>query len=815
MKSFFLFIALAALAYPCFSQGQKAPAYPLITHDPYFSIWSTTDQLNASPTKHWTGTDHSLTGFLKVDGEIFQFMGADAPRYDQILPAGDEEHYQAKYTEEQPSAEWMTEGFDDRSWQSGAAPFGNIDGISKTLWRSRNIWMRRTFDLKSTELSNPLLKLQYDDDVNVYLNGELIYTAGCCAGKYLLLPMTDKMKSLLKKGRNVFAIHVVNTGGGALLDVGIVKKAAPSKEQQSIKLAQQKGVKVNATQTIYDFTCGKVELKLTFTSPLLIEDLDLVSRPISYIGAEVRANDGKSHQVLLSLGVSTDLATNTNAQEVSASAYASNGLTLLKAGTTEQAVLKKKGDDLRIDWGYLYVAAPAGKQVHQYISEQSKPFQVNATTQKTGKKLTLHTLVNLGAVSSQTKTQVLMLGYDDLFSVQYFGQNLRPWWNPNGTEKIENLLGKAWKEYPSILQKCLTTNQTIRQEAQKVGGEAYATLCELAYRQSISGHKLLKSPSGEILFLSKENFSNGSINTVDVTYPSAPLFLAYNPELLKGMLNGIFYYSESGKWAKPFAAHDLGTYPLANGQTYGEDMPVEECGNMIILTAAICMAEGKVDYAKKHWATLSTWADYLSKEGFDPAEQLCTDDFAGHLARNVNLSAKAIVAMEAYAMLAKKIGDQKQYEKFDELCKGYVTKWQAMAEDGDHYALTFDKKGTWSQKYNLVWDKVLKLNYFPTAVFEKELKYYLGKQNEFGLPLDSRANYTKSDWIMWTAVLANKPQDFQALIRPISHFATHTSSRVPLSDWHDTKTGKQIGFQARSVVAGYFMKVLEEKFKGK
>lgn len=814
MKAFFLFLAVASLAFPCFSQNQKAPAYPLITHDPYFSIWSMTDQLNASPTKHWTGTDHSLTGFLKVDGEIFQFMGADAPTYDQILPAGDEEYYPAKYTEEQPAADWMAEGFDDSTWKSGAAPFGNIDGVSKTRWLSRNIWMRRTFDLKNTELSAPLLKLQYDDDVNVYLNGELIYTAGCCAGKYLLLPMTDKMKSLLKKGRNVFAIHVVNTGGGALLDVGIVKKAAPS-TAQAIKLAQQKQVQLNATQTIYDFTCGKVDLKLTFTSPLIIEDLDLLSRPISYITAEVRANDGKLHQVFLSLGISTDLATNVNSQEVSAKAYAVNGLAMLKAGTTEQAVLKKKGDDLRIDWGYLYVATQAGKQVHQYISEQSKPFQVNAITQKTGKKLSLHTLVNLGSVSTSPKNKVLMLGYDDLYSVQYFGQNLRPWWNNSGKENIEQLFGKAWKEYPTILAKCLQTNQTIRQDAQKAGGEEYATLCELAYRQSISAHKLVKSPSGETLFLSKENFSNGSINTVDVTYPSAPLFSAYNPELLKGMLNGIFYYSESGKWAKPFAAHDLGTYPLANGQTYGEDMPVEESGNMIILTAAICKAEGNVEYAKKHWATLSIWADYLSKEGFDPATQLCTDDFAGHLARNVNLSAKAIVAMEAYADLAKKMGDLKRYTQFDELCKGYVKQWQSMAEDGDHFALTFDKKGTWSQKYNLVWDKVLNLNYFPSAVFEKEIKYYLNKQNEYGLPLDSRANYTKSDWIVWTAVLTNNQQDFAALIRPIVHFANYSPSRVPLSDWHDTKTGKQIGFQARSVVGGYYMKVLEGKFKGR
>ncbi len=801
------------------AQTRKAPAYPLITHDPYFSIWSATDELTASATRHWTGADQSLTGFIKVDDKVYRFLGKESKAYNVLLPAAEDKAYTVKYTEKAPASGWQQVSFRENGWKSGQAPFGDEDKTVKTQWRSNDLWVRREFTLLNNNEDDLYLKLSHDDNIEVYLNGTEIYTTTGWVHKYIYIPVKNA-SSILQKGKNVLAVHIKNTAGGRHLDFGLVKEAKTS-TSAAIVDAVQKNVEVKATQTIYDFTCGAVDLKVSFASPLILNDLDLMARPVSYITFTATSKDRRHRNVEVLFSASSNLAVNTPAQEVVAKKYKVNGLSGLKAGTISQEVLAKKGDDLRIDWGYMHIAVPDNNGAQQFIASSdaaainvlNKLTKLPATSEQKGKQLQLSTIlpININSASGAK----LLLGYDDIWSIQYFGKNLRPWWNRNNNTTIEKQLQAANADYTATIAKCNAVDKTIYNDALNAGGESYAKLCEISYRQAIAAHKLVQSPQGDLLWLSKENFSNGCINTVDLTYPSAPLFLVYNPDLEKGMMNGIFYYSESGKWKKPFAAHDIGTYPIASGQVYGEDMPVEESGNMVILAAAIAKAEGNANYAKQHWETLSIWADYLAKEGFDPANQLCTDDFAGHLARNANLSLKAIMGIESYAMLAKMLGKQDVYEKYHNIAKGMVPRWMELAADGDHYTLAFEKKGTWSQKYNLVWDKVLKFNIFPNEVFEKEMKSYLPRQEKYGLPLDSRKTYTKSDWIVWTACLTGRESDFKALVEPVYKYALETPTRVPLGDWYETTDGKQVGFQARSVIGGHWMKVLDVKLNKK
>lgn len=680
----FIVLVVCALAVAAAAEGSdsvvekafRPPAVPLVTHDPYFSTWSTTDRLTESWSKHWTGANHALCGMIRVDGKPYRFMGV----------------------------------------------------------RPEN-----TPAMKQTRLQ--------------------------------VLP----------------------------------------------------------TRTIYTFEAEGVELQLTFLTPALPYDMEVLSRPVTYILWQARSTDGKTHDVSLYLDASGEWAVNTTDQQVVWSRYKLGEMDVLRVGTAQQPILEKSGDNLRIDWGYLYLAVPRQASDQTVMAAEHVTRNTFAQSGKLPDAddlrmpravhddwIVLACALHLGKVGEQPVSRHIMIAYDDLYSIEYFHRKLRPYWRRAGME-VDELLRLAERDLPTLQEECARFDAELIDDLRRAGGERYADLCVMAYRQCLAAHKLVADFDGTPLFFSKENFSNGCIATVDVTYPSAPFFLLFNPELLKGMLTPVLDYARSPRWKFPFAPHDLGTYPKANGQVYGggerseeNQMPVEECGNMLLMVAALAQAEGNADYAKKYWNLLTQWAEYLREKGLDPENQLCTDDFAGHLAHNTNLSLKAILALGGYSMLCRMMGDTARAERYHRLAKEMAQQWVRMADDGDHYRLAFDKPGTWSQKYNLVWDELLALHLFPKEVARKEIAYYKTKMNAYGLPLDNRRQYTKLDWTVWTATLAESREDFDLFIDATWRWMNETPSRVPLTDWYWTHDGKQAGFQARSVVGGVFIKMLTD-----
>ena len=198
----------------------------------------------------------------------------------------------------------------------------------------------------------------------------------------------------------------------------------------------------------------------------------------------------------------------------------------------------------------------------------------------------------------------------------------------------------------------------------------------------------------------------------------------------------------------------------------------------------------------------------MLEKGLDPENQLCTDDFAGHLAHNVNLSIKALIGIASFAWLCERRGKLVHACQLRARVEAMAQDWLRMADDGDHYRLTFDRPGSWSQKYNLVWDELLELELFPDDVRRKEIAFYKRKQGRYGLPLDIRSSYTKLDWIVWSASLADSQADFELFIAPLWDWLNESASRVPLTDWFYTDSGHQVNMQARSVVGGVFIKMM-------
>lgn len=598
--------------------------------------------------------------------------------------------------------------------------------------------------------------------------------------------------------------------------------------RRTVPALTQRSVTVTPTRTVYTFADAGVQMEFTFFTPAFPEDFDLLSRPVTYLKWDVSSTDGKQHDVSIYLDADPVLAVNTPDQHVVWSRARAGSLTVLSAGSRDQRVLDRSGDNLRIDWGYLHLAIPerehatvanSSEAAADFMQRGSLPSSDDLEMPKQPARnaaahLAIAFPVQVGA--SNAVSRHALLAYTEQFSIEFLNRKLRPYWQRNG-QTPQEMLQKAEQEFTALDERGKRFDAELSADLKRAGGSGYEQLATLAYRQTLAAHGFAAGFDGTPLLFPKENFSNGCISTVDVLYPSAPFFLFFNPALLEAQLRPVLEYASLPRWKWPFAPHDLGTYPLANGQVYGggerteeNQMPVEESGNMLILMAALGKRQGNWDLSREYWPQLSKWADYLRAKGLDPENQLSTDDFAGHLAHNANLSIKAIEGLAAYAQIASGIGKGDVAKDFTAAAKDMAAKWEQLAKDGDHYKLAFDKPGTWSQKYNLVWDDLLGLNLFPARVRETELSFYLKHLNEYGLPLDNRANYTKLDWELWTATLAANNADFEKLMAPITKWLNETSSRVPLTDWYDTKTGKQQGFQARSVVGGVYIKVLAD-----
>jgi hypothetical protein len=126
------------------------------------------------------------------------------------------------YTTQAPADDWTAESFDDHAWRTAQAPFGNALPGVRTAWKNSDIWLRRTFNADRAELKNAALVIFYDEDTEVYVNGQKLWNRTGYLSSYQMFPITDALKKALKKGQNTLAVHTRQTGGGQFIDLAVL-----------------------------------------------------------------------------------------------------------------------------------------------------------------------------------------------------------------------------------------------------------------------------------------------------------------------------------------------------------------------------------------------------------------------------------------------------------------------------------------------------------------------------------------------------------------------------------------------------------------
>jgi hypothetical protein len=608
------------------------------------------------------------------------------------------------------------------------------------------------------------------------------------------------------------------------------------------------------TNTEYVLSGGGVTLTLDFLSPVEPVDLKRQSAPLGYVRASAQANDGKTHAVHLYFDISGEWAHGDSTQKVNwaRESVAHQGGQMLIESITPQSPTEFAEVNDYPKWGTAFIATAASDAVTSAIGADIAVRAQGAAGKLDGSLDTnmpraindnwpvLGLSFDLGQVAaSATPPVTLLVGAARDNAITWQKQPVPALWRSYWAT-WQAMLADEYDDTAGAVSRAAALDQQIVSDALAAGGEHYAALCMLGLRQAFGGTELVGTVDKPWLML-KEISSDGNMSTVDVVYPASPAFLYTSPLLLKLMLDPLLEYAEGGLWPKTFAEHDLGaSYPNGDGHNDGggENMEVEETANMLLMMAAYAqrasLADGKA-FASSHYKIAKQWADYLVKNTLDPACQNQTDDFTGHICHSVNLALKGIIAVGAMSVLAGIDGNTADQTSYLAQAQGFISQWATMGQNAaqSHMALTYtdatfpsgvpldpgnpndtaDRAAAaqklnnglgWSLKYNALYDGVLGLNLIPKQILTEESNWYATLTGQYGIVLDPRHGYTKSDWEIFVAASIDDTTERQKLIDGVYNYATSTPQRVPFSDLYNVADGTQNGFSARPVQGGMF-----------
>ncbi|KAF8351347.1 DUF1793-domain-containing protein [Amanita rubescens] len=605
---------------------------------------------------------------------------------------------------------------------------------------------------------------------------------------------------------------------------------APSVPGTSFNKATQKSFvtcQFTATQSIFVLSAGPVDLTVNFLSPVEPDNLLKQSIPFSYLAVSAASTDGVSHHVQMYSDISAEWVSGDNTLVANWSTSVGSTITH-KVQLEDQTLFGEINDHTQYGSAYYSIVNSANTTYQTAADVIARAQFINngylLNTQDTNFRAIQNSWPvfalarDFGTVTTSTSPAVFTIGHVRNPAIEYIIANdmiqFRSIYSLSHFPTVDAMISSFMNDYSNALSTARVFDTKLQSDASAISSD-YADVVALSVRQAFSAMEITVSKNGDnswntsdVLVFLKEISSDGNVNTVDVIFPTWPILLYANPAFGSYLLEGLFRYQTTGQYPYKWSVHDLGTnYPKALGHNDGNDehMPVEESGNMVIMALSYAQKSGDLSQLRRYYGLLDQWTQFLIADSLIPGDQLSTDDFAGPLANQTNLAIKGIVGIKAMAQIASLLGDGAKASNYSSIAANYVTQFQSLATSstGSHLTLSYGNSSSWGLSYNLYGDKLLKLNLFPSSIYEMQTAWYKTVALSYGVPLDTRNTFTKSDWEIWTAAIMTDTASRDLFIGSVRKWASDGLSSQPLGDWYKATNGQPESFRARPVVGGH------------
>lgn len=568
-----------------------------------------------------------------------------------------------------------------------------------------------------------------------------------------------------------------------------------------------------STHSTFTVTAGRRQFQLDFFSPVSPKNYLRQSLPFSYLTVTLVAGHPSSVQIYSDID-----STWTGQTGNGAWTYSTSGSTGVYQISTVNAATYSENSNGQALWGSaVYATRPSASSSH---STQSGPINTvresfinNGTLtgeqgdwSSTGAVGFAH---DLGTTEHQSAV-TFAIGHVREQSINYFGEAQTGYYRatyPDTVVAVSHFLD----DYAAANDESYIMDSLVQSTGTSTYGSEYSDILALSVRQVYGGMEVTipdtSLDTSQTRAFIKEISSDGNINTVDVIYATFPILYMLSPDYIKLLIGPVFEYMGTSAYTKDYAVHEIGKhYPNATGHpATGEEMPIEESGNVILLTYAYQKATGQTDLANTYAAQLAQYANYLYENGLYPAAQLSLNDALGPLANQTNLAVKAAVGLATYGALT---GQMNYTTAGHDFADKIWTERLGTDANGTHFLIEYNIE-PWFLVYNHYADILFGLNVFPAETYNATADFYPSVRSAAGVPLDGSIGWGQTNWQSFVAAtVTGTTRDL--FIQDLHTYMANGLNSAPFCDryWvqatNGYSAGQEFSFRARPTLGSHF-----------